>query len=295
MTAPTKSRRPSQVSTKEPQNPSAATEPAEGNEKHATDADRIADTKESLREALNKYHGSTKNAEVIAIIEELSALNPTPQPARSPLMLGDWKDLSAPHFPNRIAPDEGEEGVYKYTLGRISFNLFEPKKLVCTLDSVRNPIERIPNEEGEKGQDDEKMSYPLVISLIVHTAEGDLRAIMRNEGVVTPATDDRASVVFSSGALSPAPEVVADAEKMTLWRKTFENAYARADAERSYLARAGRYIFFSLLGLVAPTDAKDSFRFEMKRAPRGYLDVLFLDEHMRITKGNSGSYCVLVR
>lgn len=297
MTAPNKSRQSSQVSTEDHSHPSSAsaTEPAEGAKTAMSsliDGVTIKETKQRLRDALARHYGSTKDPEVIAIIDELAALNPTPKPARSPLMLGDWRNLSAPHFPDRIAPEEGEEGVFKYTLGRISFNLFEPKNLVCTLESIGNPIERLPGEEG-KGREGEKMSYPAVCELIIHTPGGDLKAILRNEGAVVPTTDDRASVVFSSGGLVPAPDVVADREKMALWRKTFENAYARAAEERSYLARAGRAIFFGLMGLVAPTDKADSFRFEMKRAPRGWLDVLYLDEEMRITKGNRGSYVVV--
>lgn len=298
MTAPSKSRRPSQVSTEEPLHPPDATESTEGSFKEtigsgSVDAAQITETKQHLRAALANHHGSSKHSEVVAIIHELAALNPTQRPARSPLMLGDWRNLSAPHFPDRIAPEEGEEDVFKYTLGRISFNLFEPRKLVCTVESIENPIEPIRGEEEGEAAEDNKMTYPAVCGLVFHTPEGDLRATMRNEGTVVPATDDRASVVFTSGGLHPAPEVLADAAKLALWRKTFENAYERANAERSYLARAGRAVFFGLMGLVTPTDAADSFRFEMKRAPKGWLDVLYLDEEMRITKGNRGSYVVV--
>merc|ERR1712048_1113519 len=61
---------------------------------------------------------------------------------KSELRYGDWKILSAPEFPNKIENDENE---CRYTLGRLSFNMFEPKNTVCTLHGVDNEVKKTDN------------------------------------------------------------------------------------------------------------------------------------------------------
>lgn len=260
--------------------------------------DAITSTKATLRAALSVNHGLTKHPDVLVSINALASLNPTPKPTRSSLMLGVWQNLSGPDFPNRIPPVAGEEDIFKYTLGRLPFNLFEPRDLVCTLESVRNPVELVQpvGEPGEAGT-----AYPFVIALTIHMPAGDLAAVMKNDGVGAAATDQRFSVVFNAGTLAPAESVVCDAQKMALWKQTFACAYARADEERSYFSSATRAAVHWMLQLTATTDAAatlqniSSFHFKMERSPRGYLDVLFLDDELRITKGNRGSFVVVER
>lgn len=55
--------------------------------------------------------------------------------------------LSAPTFPGRIKPQPGQEGEYQYTLGQMSFDLFEPNGLVCIVNSVINPVDLKPNND----------------------------------------------------------------------------------------------------------------------------------------------------
>lgn len=259
-------------------------------------SDAITSAKATLRAALSANHGLTKHPDVLAAINSLASLNPTPCPARSSLMLGAWQNLSGPDFPSRIPPTAGEETVFKYTLGRMSFNLFEPRDLVCTLESVRNPVELVhPDDEGGEAE----TTYPIIIALTIHTPGGDLAAVMKNDGVGVAATDQRFSVVFNAGTLAPAESVVCDAQKMALWKQTFAGAYARADEDRSYFSWATRAAVHWILQLTAPSDAAaalqkySSFHFKMKRSPRGYLDVLFLDDELRVTKGNRGSFVVV--
>ena len=38
-----------------------------------------------------------------------------------------------------------------------------------------------------------------------------------------------------------------------------------------------------------------SVSFEMKRCPHGYIDVLYLDEDLRITRGNRGTIVIVER
>jgi hypothetical protein len=105
-------------------------------------------------------------------------------------------------------------------------------------------------------------------------------------------------VAFTGGTLMPADEMKNDLSKLKLWAKTFEGAYEKADTERSYVGRIFQFIIKLLLGLTIPTDdslLKHSFHFDMKRSPVGYLDVLYLDDDLRITRGNRGTIVVVER
>ena len=66
-----------------------------------------------------------------------------------------------------------------------------------------------------------------------------------------------------------------------------------AEQERGYLESLLRWTMKKMLKMTFPTD--ESMRFEMKRVMHGYVDVLYLDEDMRITKGNHGSIVVTTR
>ncbi len=50
--------------------------------------------------------------------------------------------------------------------------------------------------------------------------------------------------------------------------------------------------------LTLPTDESDSescARYEMKREPKGYFDILYVDEDLRITRGNRGTVVIVQR
>ncbi|KAG7364156.1 plastid lipid-associated PAP/fibrillin family protein [Nitzschia inconspicua] len=107
-------------------------------------------------------------------------------------------------------------------------------------------------------------------------------------------------VTFTGGTLMPASEIVNDNSKLKLWEKTFEGAYQKADEERSYLAWFLHYFLKLLLGLTMPSDHKEdilknTFHFDMKRSPTGHMDVMYLDEDLRITKGNRGTIVIAER
>ena len=52
-----------------------------------------------------------------------------------------------------------------------------------------------------------------------------------------------------------------------------------------------------LMGLERPTglDGDGVMAYQMTKAPEGYLDVMYLDDEWRITKGNRGSIVVAER
>jgi len=251
-----------------------------------------------LRSLLSKYDGCTKHPDVISTIKELAGLYPAVDNCHhSPLFCGTFVALTSPTFPGRLKPVAGEEGLLKYTLGRLSFNIFQPQKCVCTLRSVRNPVvDQVGEKDGKK-----TFSYSIIMDVTIHTPEGDLPAIIVNDGYSFCNNKDinnRMMVKFTGGTLLPSHEVKSDIKKLRLWSKTFEGAYKKAKKERSLGGRFSQSVLKTLLGLTLPKDdssANLSFHFDMKRSPVGHFDVLYLDEGMRITKGNRGTIVVVER
>merc|ERR1712048_1005314 len=139
---------------------------------------------------------------------------------KSELRYGDWKILSAPEFPNKIENDENE---CRYTLGRLSFNMFEPKNTVCTLHGGRDSKTRLP-------------------------------ATMRIEGTCFPKTDNRTSVVFTSGELFEGKEITNDPVLRKAWNETFEKAYEEGQKNAGYLSWVFMGLFSYVVDLHMPTD-----------------------------------------
>jgi hypothetical protein len=261
--------------------------------------------KAKLKSLLAKYNGCTQHNEVIDIVNKLSEMNPVGKKcAQDALFAGDYCTITAPTFPGRIKSKNNEQDdVVKYTLGRISFNIFQPNKLICTLRSVRNPV----HPRAELTKDGRKtFSYHFVLDITIHTPDGDLPATMINEAhcYENPDVNNRLMVTFTGCTLMPANELANNTTKLKLWESTFEGAYKKADEERSYLGWIFQYFLKLLLGLTLPSDnnpgnskdiLKNTFHFSMKRCPTGHFDLLYLDEDLRITKGNRGTIVVAER
>ena len=271
--------------------------------------EEIQNAKQHLRDVLAANYFNTKNEEVAEAVESLSKLwksdaNATipAAPAKSDLILGDWRILSAPDFPDRIVT-EGEPNKFQYTLGRVAFNIFEPKKAIVTMlhPTIVNSVHRYNNEQkeedGQKEQEEGKATYNIVNKIIIHTENGDLPAELYLEGYCypTPQNDERLTVGFTGGTLRKSAKEDADYAKdeklQTLWEDTFGNIYSKADKERGYLDSVMRWMMKFMLKMTMPTD--ESMSYEMKRVMHGYLDCLFLDEEMRITRGNRGSVVIM--
>jgi PAP_fibrillin len=266
------------------------------------DETKLLAAKSNLKSALRKHHGSTKNPEVMAAINHLVSMNPSKSAVASPLLLGEFIAHSSPDFPGRIKPEKGMEEVVQYTLGRLSFGLFQPCNLTCTITSVRNSI--IVCDDPEQEVDGQKtFTYPISIDLTIHTPKGDFPAVMCHSALcyVLPEHENRLGVTFRGGSLTPTYQVRSDPVKMALWEEVFDHAYSKAEEERSLMSKFMMFIFKKVFQLSTPTDedfmnsATHSVSFDMKRSPRGYLDILYLDEDLRITRGNRGTIIVVER
>ena len=91
-----------------------------------------------------------------------------------------------------------------------------------------------------------------------------LKAVIVNDALCSPSTkegcENRLDVFFKGGRLSPVSKNSLD---MSLWKRIFNTT--------------------------------DELSFRMDKSPAGYLDILYLDDTLRITRGNFGSVVVVER
>lgn len=251
----------------------------------------------SLKKLLKKHYGSTKNREVRRAIDELAPHNPTVDPCKSPYWTGDFICHTIPEFPGRIKTDNKE--IIQYTLGRLSFGVFQPHSLVCTIRSVRQSIRvKLETKTGVF----KTYEYPVMMDLTIHTADGqDLPAIVSHDAICyeCPKTPQRLKVTFKGSTLMPSRQVLRDPKLLEIWMETFQGAYSKAERERNIFSRTFRNMIAWWFQMSLPDDEEmastqdHSVHFEMKRAPKGHLDVLYLSDTARITKGNRGTLVVV--
>lgn len=275
--------------------------------------------KSHLKSLLTKHNGCTKQKEVLEVVERLVALNPVPKDcSKNDFFTGEYYTLTAPPFPGKI---ENDDNISQFTLGRLSFNIFQPKNLICTVKSIHNPVAVSTAKDNDiaPGGGGSNFTYDIFVDVIIHTTpndgqnkenhdddtDGELEAIMINRGFCHPSNDvnNRMMVTFTGSSLRPKKNKNHDKNRAamleTLWRSNFANAYQKADQERSYSGWMMRYGLGWFLGLTYPTDNSEeedhTFQFEMKKPMSFHTDVLYLDEDIRITKGSRGTVVVAER
>ncbi|MDT9338987.1 PAP/fibrillin family protein [Trichodesmium erythraeum 21-75] len=240
----------------------------------------ILETKMALREALKTYDGDVKNQKVKAKIEQLSQLNPIEKPTHSSLLESHWLLISAPSFPQGQKLSNGK---YAYTLGKLAFNMFQPTNLKLVIDSVKQPVILL----GEKS----KRSHDIVVEFsIIDELFPPLKGIVRNLAVCYPVDNKNLQAEFTGGIFAPQK-----GENLSTWKDIF----VQAKASKKGLKEQLMSVFFKLMfGLTPPQGINTEtgeISFTMKRSPKGRLEILFLDEELRITKGEKGTVLVFER
>jgi hypothetical protein len=235
-----------------------------------------------LREALAAYRGDTKHETVAAAISKLAYLNPTAAPARSEaLMDGQWLLISAPNFPNGELRADGK---YVYTLGRLAFNMFQPSSLKIAIDRVLQPVAPVDN-----GQ---QRTHDIIVEFT--TADENtptLQGIVHNEGVCSPTGDNILQVQFTGGALAPKEQ-----NEMEAWKAIFGNQ--SKPSRRGLKERLMSGVLRMMFGIVPPQGMEPKtgrVSFKMGKPPKGKLELLYLDEELRITRGERGTVLVCER
>lgn len=238
--------------------------------------------KTRLREALTTYGGNTKHELVAAAIEKLVSLNPTAAPARcEALRDGQWLLINAPNFPNGERRDDGK---YIYTLGRLAFNMFQPTSLKIAIDRVTQPVLPVGNTQ--------QRTHDIIVEFTtVDENTPTLQGIVHNFGVCEPVSDNTLQVQFTGGALAPKQQ-----NEMEAWAAIFGDQ--SQPSRRGLKERLMTTILRMMFGIVPPQgmDSKTGrISFKMQKSPKGKLQLLYLDEELRITRGEKGTVLVCER
>ncbi len=237
--------------------------------------------KAELRKALATFGGDTKNEFVAAAIKKLSAPALAMAPDRyGSLLEGKWLLISAANFPDG---EQRSDGKWVFTLGRIAFNMFQPIELKVVIDRVLQPVLSLAGEQR---------SYDIIVEFTtVDERFPKLAGVVRNLGVCQPISDSVLQVKFKSGALEPqVPNQIND------WKAVFGKQ--RQSSNTSWKEKLSSTIFQVMFGLVPPKGMNPEtgeISFTMHRSPKGSLKILYLDEELRITRGERGTVLVCER
>lgn len=240
--------------------------------------------KTALIEALKMSGGDTKNEEVVAAIEHLASLNPQSAPTENEKLLeGNWLLINAPNFPDR---QNDTQGRYIYTLGRLAFNMFEPVKLKVEIERVLQPV--FPT-----GKENE-FTHDIVVEFkTIDENMPELKGIVKNLAVCSPESQDTVQVKFTGGELMP--RETEEPLKMNQWLQIFGQ---ESQSQLSLQERITSIFIKWMFGIskASKINTQTGKRvFTMKKSPKGILKLLYLDDELRITRGNRGTVLVCQR
>ena len=213
----------------------------------------------------------------------------------------------------------------RYTLGKMAFGMFKPSGVVCEVEQIINVVDEdasvIANASGNasananaKNDDPASWTQTYSIEALVNIETpnhkiGKMPARLINYGICFPTSSTRLGVKFTKGTLQPRfnldnednndnTKSKVNADLASAWKDTFGNAISKERQEQSYLGRLGTWLVHKLMylvmGLEPPVDVADYTQtYTISRPITGYLDVLYLDDDYRITRGNKGTICVV--
>jgi hypothetical protein len=247
---------------------------------------------------------------------------------------GKWRMISAPSFPGRLSPNNddphGGNTEVRYTLGRMAFNMFKPTKIVCCIDEIVNVVEPLEfnadavptngynKEEGGAGNCNSwERSYNNEVMMKIELPVPDLKqandddtssstiqvpAKLVNYGICTPISSTRLSVKFTGGILKPNFDMnsIQNQQYALAWKQTFEGAISKENDTASFYDRlkSGMNGVFMkwMMGLIPPVDDESLTQtYRIERPISGYLDILYMNDDLRISRGNRGTVVVVER
>lgn len=233
---------------------------------------------------------------------------------------GMWLTLSKPNFFGKLG--QNDNGDPMYTLGRMSFDMFSPTNLVCSLQGNFNHVEivdegdrkamleKVPKklrEEVESGKTTLR-TYHVVTAFTIEPSlaaypNAPNKDVMRPiKGIMTtygyslpdPSTPNRHSVWFTGGRIEPNN----DKTDVLGWNNFFQ----LHPPKHSFTEKAKLLAVKLLMGATIPTEVDPvdgSFNYVFTRPLGGhgmvYIDVIYLDESLRIVRGQRGTTFVFSR
>mmetsp|Transcript_5559 Transcript_5559/g.13341 ORF Transcript_5559/g.13341 Transcript_5559/m.13341 type:complete len:344 (-) Transcript_5559:882-1913(-) len=237
-----------------------------------------------------------------------AAPNDTSASASTPQLEGMWLTLSRPNFHDCLGLNEQRE--YRYTLGRMSFGMYRPTDLVCSVQGTFNPVHRVDVQDLDEVESVPRSlrkelyegrallrTYNIVTAFSIEpdydgmlgenspnaTVSRPIRGIMTTYGYILPdpSTPNRLSVWFTGGTVE-----VDDEDDADEWKRIFGGdttgtaAGAAADAGPmapprpgpSLSERAKMLAAKLLLGASVPHGMEDdgSMSFQLKRPVGGH-------------------------
>jgi hypothetical protein len=232
---------------------------------------------------------------------------------------GQWLSLSKPSYFASLG--DNDNGDPMYTLGRMSFDMFSPTNLVCSLQGNFNPVEVVSEEERNailetvpKSLRDEVeagntvlRTYHVVAAFTIESnlasfpdapnkdVHRPIKGIMTTFGysLPDPAVENRHSIWFTGGRIEPNN----DPADIFAWKKLFtEHPPKHTLGEKAKLLAVKL-----LMGATVPKpmgeDGSMEYSFTRPLGGHGmaYVDVVYLDETLRIVRGHRGTVMVFSR
>ncbi|CAB9514804.1 expressed unknown protein [Seminavis robusta] len=253
--------------------------------------------KDRFIEQLQKTGGDTTTAEFQRCLEQLRSVYVSGFPGSSYTNRkshlcgahGTWLTLSKPTYSECLGRNENGESIY--TLGRMSFDMFRPSNLRCSIRAVMNNVrvmdpkskppsfphrlaKELKQHRGRKSHNPIH-HYDIVVAFTIEAnqtrngtepktadaSHGDdefvvtrpIRGLMTNHGymVADPKCPNRMSIWFTGGSMEVQDEV-ADAE---IWKQIFDESLAPS---RDLKAMANLLAAKVLLGAYTTTTSVDS-------------------------------------
>jgi len=238
---------------------------------------------------------------------------------------GNWLTISKPTFTE--CKGVNEKGENKYSLGRISFDMFKPTGLICSFQGSFNHVQALdPNNPGRPlhvprvlMQDIKKgncrlRTYDIAVAITIEAGQNrkgicmdqtdsdsyivpkPIRGILTTQGysIPDPNVANRLSIWFSGGSL----EVQDEEKDVDEWKKIFDTSSAPNRDIREYANSLAARL---LLGAHIHDEIEDdgTLRFDLTRPIGGhgsvFCDIIYMDENLRIMHGHHDSVYVSVR
>jgi hypothetical protein len=246
---------------------------------------------------------------------------------------GTWLALSRPSYNGCLGRNLHQH--YLYTLGRMSFDMFRPTSLVCSLQANFSSIQIVDGPQGIPAYVPRRLqrevqrcrnnmegsalrTYTIIVALVIEpnqTTTGEKvkedKAKNKKPSPESLITRPVRGIMKNHGYILPDPKVpnrlsiwftegtlaVNDEEAdLGEWKRVFSEAPNRGMYERANILAARL-----LLGANVPDtiDEDGTMSYELRRPIGGhglaYCDVLYLDEDLRVLRGHSGQIYVCAR
>ncbi|CAM9223735.1 unnamed protein product [Scytosiphon promiscuus] len=245
------------------------------------------EAKENLRRALKESRGSSKAPGVEEAAAVLATFNPTSSPASAwHLHSGPWTSIGE-DFKGTTRTADGLE----CTLGRLVFNIFEPVGLPVLLTDIQNVI-------GPRPENTQPTSYSICTRWVSRDGSG-LRGRTEISGLCWEDSSDpnRILVMFDKGYVRPD-----EGQELESWSKVMGVKDMEAANEKGVLstlkegfAKLLLKVAFGFRGPAESLGPEGELSYEMKRSPKASLDILYMDEQLRVTRGAQGALVISSR